>query len=459
MGKGKLKNVKNGGKMYDDDPGCKYLVIECPWPYCPVISRRDDRWRNHVGAWLYYATNKTFQPDELFYLGTRNEVVARFSNKVDVSCLLGEHNWRKVTKESVDRSSWIFEYDYGMKGHPDDHQWMSHAFKDFSKDVHLQNNMLPITQPYPPPTWADCRRKMSSCKDLALPMPKDKPKSDKEVAVVSNESVSPATTTTQQPQPSSIFSGLADHIPERPRPEPTPPNGPPGPRPGQLYTGKLDPDDEDAAAARLLKSEPRDEKVPLVKLEAGLVQSESTYDPSPAVQAQYEAWRRARDTQSAGMKQEPSHAGVPVVKAEPANVKSELVADEPSKELMKLHAEYERRRSATRHSEVPGSVENTSPQHVKPEQGAEPRLNPHIDGPRIKPGQSEIRIKAEPTIIERATDPRRRGSSGASVTRDPRTAIKREADSTNSEGMLRRILLCAVLSRPFSESKKRIKTE
>lgn len=59
---------------------------------------------------------------------------------------------------------------------------------------------------------------------------------------------------------------------------------------GQLYTGKLDPDDEgmymcssttrefkdlrmlihvDAAAARLLKSEPRDEKVPLVKLEAG----------------------------------------------------------------------------------------------------------------------------------------------------------------------------------------------
>ncbi len=55
------------------------------------------------------------------------------------------------------------------------------------------------------------------------------------------------------------------------------------------------------------------------------VQSESTYDPSPAVQAQYEAWRRARDTQSAGMKQEPSHAGVPVVKAEPANVKSELV--------------------------------------------------------------------------------------------------------------------------------------
>lgn len=148
-------------------------------------------------------------------------MVARFSNKVDVSCLLGEHNWRKVTKESVDRSSWIFEYDYGMKGHPDDRkspllkltatpplplslttltlervvdQWMSHALQDFSKDVHLQNNMLPITQPYPPPTWADCRRKMSSCRDLALPMPKDKPKSDKEGSVTSNEPVPPATT-------------------------------------------------------------------------------------------------------------------------------------------------------------------------------------------------------------------------------------------------------------------------
>ncbi len=146
-------------------------------------------------------------------------MVARFSDKVDVSCLLGEHDWRKVTKESVDRSSWIFEYDYGMKGHPDDRkspplrvaatppsspsltltfervvdQWMSHALQDFSKDVHLQNDALPITQPYPPPTWADCRRKMSSCRDLALPMPKDKPKSDKEVSVASNEPDPPAT--------------------------------------------------------------------------------------------------------------------------------------------------------------------------------------------------------------------------------------------------------------------------
>lgn len=55
------------------------------------------------------------------------------------------------------------------------------------------------------------------------------------------------------------------------------------------------------------------------------VKSESSYDPSPEVQAQYEAWRRARETNRPGVKQEPNHRGVPAVKPEPRNVKSELV--------------------------------------------------------------------------------------------------------------------------------------
>lgn len=55
-------------------------------------------------------------------------------------------------------------------------QWLSFALRDLTRDVALQNGALPIKQPYPPPEWADCKDRLRSCKDLALPMPIDKPK-------------------------------------------------------------------------------------------------------------------------------------------------------------------------------------------------------------------------------------------------------------------------------------------
>lgn len=66
---GKKSKLNKGGKMYDDDPGCKYMVIENPWPRCEA-SRRTDRWFQHVGAWLWYASDKTVLPEEIYYVKT-----------------------------------------------------------------------------------------------------------------------------------------------------------------------------------------------------------------------------------------------------------------------------------------------------------------------------------------------------------------------------------------------------
>jgi hypothetical protein len=88
-----------------------------------------------------------------------------------------------------------------MKGHPDDRkshtqrlfrnlellracvvfkkkdQWSCHPLRDLSKDAGLVRGELPVVQPYPPPVWADCRDPMRSSRELALPMPLEKPKS------------------------------------------------------------------------------------------------------------------------------------------------------------------------------------------------------------------------------------------------------------------------------------------
>ena len=67
---GKKSKTKKGEKLYDDDPGCKYIVIENPWPNWGPAASRDRRYFDHIGAWLWYATNKTILPIELCYVST-----------------------------------------------------------------------------------------------------------------------------------------------------------------------------------------------------------------------------------------------------------------------------------------------------------------------------------------------------------------------------------------------------
>ncbi|KAI0688547.1 hypothetical protein BC835DRAFT_303856 [Cytidiella melzeri] len=239
MAKGKLKS--GGRPMYDDDPGCKYVVVENPWPYCGSAASRNESYFRHVGAWLWYASNKTLLPDELFYVSTKNEVVVKYAQHLDITALLGKHDWRQFSLKDNPAengySTYIFEFNYGTKGHPDEHQWASQAFEDFSQDAKLQRGALPVRQPYPRPVWADCRDRLRSCRDLALPMPTDIPK----------PVLPPSEPVSAQPEFTSIYSGLAGRIPERPeQPAALTREGPSdgSNRSGQLYTGKLESEDE-----------------------------------------------------------------------------------------------------------------------------------------------------------------------------------------------------------------------
>ena len=77
---GKKSKTKKGGKLYDDDPGCKYVVVENPWPDWGQAKKTNmKRYFDHISAWLWYASNKTVLPLELFYVGT-----VRVSSKVPV---------------------------------------------------------------------------------------------------------------------------------------------------------------------------------------------------------------------------------------------------------------------------------------------------------------------------------------------------------------------------------------
>lgn len=59
----------------------------------------------------------------------RDEVVIRYDSNVNVTTLLGEHSWHQFDKKTAprDRYSYIFEFNYATKGHPDDRAYLLSA--------------------------------------------------------------------------------------------------------------------------------------------------------------------------------------------------------------------------------------------------------------------------------------------------------------------------------------------
>ena len=55
---------------YDDDPGCKYIVIEDPWPGDKVGKQRNQLYYNHLCAWVRFMLNKEDEPDCVFTMNT-----------------------------------------------------------------------------------------------------------------------------------------------------------------------------------------------------------------------------------------------------------------------------------------------------------------------------------------------------------------------------------------------------
>ncbi|KAI0347479.1 hypothetical protein BDW22DRAFT_531956 [Trametopsis cervina] len=421
---GKKSKLNKGGKMYDDDPGCKYMVIENPWPKCEA-SRRTDRWFQHVGAWLWYASDKTVLPEEIYYVKTKDELVASYAKDADITPLLGQHDWRQFTlKEPVDPKgcwSYMFEFDYGTKGHPADHQWASYALPDLTKDVHLQRGALPIRQPYPRPVWANSRDGLRSCRDLALPMPEVK---------AQPPVPSPAAPVEPPSDRTSIYAGLAERIPERPPAAETPAGDSAGPIPGQAQPGKLDPDAAESAALRALKREPADERLLNVKREPGLVKPEPG-EPSADMQAEFERWRREQEAQRASVKQEPGSQD-PRVKSEPGLVKAEDTSGEPSEEMRQLYAQYERSRSTTMATPMPASAQGRS--SVKPE----PLDNTPLPGADRSRQVKREAIEQSEQVDGRTMDPRRRNNPAAGTSSNENRPVKREFNE-DSSGYTKRV--------------------
>ena len=58
------------GPPYDDDPGCKYIVIENPWPGNKTGKSRDPLFYNQVCAWVRFMLDKAEEPECVFSVNT-----------------------------------------------------------------------------------------------------------------------------------------------------------------------------------------------------------------------------------------------------------------------------------------------------------------------------------------------------------------------------------------------------
>lgn len=64
------KKSKKKGPPYDDDPECKYIVIEDPWPGDKIGRDRGEIFWNKLGAWIYFMLDKKYEPEVIFSMNT-----------------------------------------------------------------------------------------------------------------------------------------------------------------------------------------------------------------------------------------------------------------------------------------------------------------------------------------------------------------------------------------------------
>lgn len=62
--------AKKKGPPYTDDPGCKYITIEDPWPGHASGKDRTGVYYNWLGAWVYFMLGKKAGPEVIFSVNT-----------------------------------------------------------------------------------------------------------------------------------------------------------------------------------------------------------------------------------------------------------------------------------------------------------------------------------------------------------------------------------------------------
>ena len=64
---------------YDDDPGCKYIVIADPWPGNKSGKERGEVYWNLLAAWVRFMLNKEHEVDCIYSVYTVRRAHARAS--------------------------------------------------------------------------------------------------------------------------------------------------------------------------------------------------------------------------------------------------------------------------------------------------------------------------------------------------------------------------------------------
>jgi len=419
------------GPPYDNDPECKYVVIEDPFPGHRTGKGRDSAYWEWLASWVYYMSGKKTNPTAIHYMHTRDEVVVQLPEDFDIYPILGVHVWREVLSwggaQDRDRVSYVFEFNYRKQGHPDKHNWDSAWPTGGEQDP----TRFPVKDPYPRPHWAIVHGR--NCADLALSLPRTRER----------------TPTPPPPEPSSFEPYEApphlaharnaqlneelhppeeQNSPEEQDVEPT--TG--IPLPGQLSVDKRDPYEEEDAALRLVKQEPSD--VPIsVKAELSEVvlkqeHEDDTPEPQPSeafLAAFNRLSERTRACQEPTAKREPSPAPEP----------------QPSQAFLAAFERLERQR-AQGHSAVPGTSGVRGSTHIQtqltptperarsetaatipssPERARSETWTPGL-GARVKPEPQEDTLPPPPPseAYNRSRDPRLAPVNSRAKPQEPR---------------------------------------
>ncbi|KAI0676947.1 hypothetical protein C8Q78DRAFT_961717 [Trametes maxima] len=415
--------AKKKGPPYTDDPGCKYIVIDDPWPGNKRGKARDQVYYNHLCTWVYFMLGKSVKVDALYTMNTRDEIIVQLPQSVDLSPILGAHPWRRFLsrgdQRDKDRVSYVFEYNYRSRGEPGNHNWLE-GFPTVSGDPppHLG---FPVIFPYPHVSWATPKGK--NCGDIALPLPPTRQPTPIADTSLFAPYQHPSQLTTGTVDSANVASTVESVRQER--------NSS-----GKL--GKMDPYDEDANALRSLSVMPRDEK-PTVKQEAvsfhikqdpggpgsAVKREAEPHGPSKAFRRAVERLQQGRgdeeDTGSAppgGEKvtkveeDSPSGPSARFVEAfnryrrsdpepvEDPRIKQDITDDPQPAPSEAFKAAFSRLRG------IQSAQASSVPVQVKPE--------PVVASPLGTTGRNDRRVKSEP--MESVT--RARPASGA--TRDPR---------------------------------------
>ncbi|KAH9947287.1 hypothetical protein B0H21DRAFT_739662 [Amylocystis lapponica] len=256
--------AKKKGPPYTDDPGCKFIVIDDPWPGNAAGRDRKDAYWNLLGAWVWYMLDKKEIPDTIYSVNTRAEVIVRLPEQVDIEPILGAHAWITFLHHGAEadrhRVSCIFEYNYRIKGDPAYHNWAEHMPIGGEPPA---NRRFPVKFPYPPPGWASPAHKNSRDISLSLPPTRER------VPVVDVPVVDPSGAANNVHPPTPVARTEVTVEPEATQEE----------QPAQAHVAKPDPYEEEDVALQFVKQEPVDSDVRAGRRTEGEVKQEPTDVP------------------------------------------------------------------------------------------------------------------------------------------------------------------------------------